>query len=203
MTYFKMTLGAAALLMAGLPAQAEGPALLEQMQASRVMYDAGVEARDPLLVLAAAKMRKSLDPQPQEGASGDGPLLADDMLATARKLATGDDLMLGLIEDVAVETTKGVVIGPVYNIARLGARATDRYADVPFAGGEYAEIYVEARGNADLNLRIFDSRNRLVCSDTDSSAIAYCGWRPRSEGNFTIAVENASASAVDYSMITN
>ena len=198
----------AALILSALPALAADPAPLKQAEASRVIYDTGVATRDPLLVLAAAKMRRGLGLSPtdrmaEDGTPGDGALDADAMLATARDLATGDDMMLGLIDDVASENTKGVVSGPVYNNARIGGGKTDTYRAVPFEGGTYAEIYVEAKGSNDLNLKVTDAQGRLVCSDTDSSAIAYCGWSPRSTGDFTIAVQNASGGSADYALITN
>ena len=198
----------AALILSALPALAADPAPLKQAEASRVIYDTGVATRDPLLVLAAAKMRRGLGLSPtdrmaEDGTPGDGALDADAMLATARDLAAGDDMMLGLIDDVASENTKGVVSGPVYNNARIGGGQTDTYRAVPFEGGTYAEIYVEAKGSNDLNLKVTDDQGRLVCSDTDASAIAYCGWSPRSTGDFTIAVQNASGSSADYALITN
>ena len=198
----------AALILSALPALAADPAPLKQAEASRMIYDTGVATRDPLLVLAAAKMRRGLGLSPtdrmaEDGTPGDGALDADAMLATARDLATGDDMMLGLIDDVASENTKGVVSGPVYNNARIGGGKTDTYRAVPFEGGTYAEIYVEAKGSNDLNLKVTDDQGRLVCSDTDASAIAYCGWSPRSTGDFTIAVQNASGSSADYALITN
>ena len=198
----------AALILSALPALAADPAPLKQAEASRMIYDTGVATRDPLLVLAAAKMRRGLGLSPtdrmaEDGTPGDGALDADAMLATARDLATGDDMMLGLIDDVASENTKGVVSGPVYNNARIGGGKTDTYRAVPFEGGTYAEIYVEAKGSNDLNLKVTDAQGRLVCSDTDSSAIAYCGWSPRSTGDFTIAVQNASGGSADYALITN
>ena len=148
----------AALILSALPALAADPAPLKQAEASRVLYDTGVATRDPLLVLAAAKMRRGLGLSPtdrmaEDGTPGDGTLDADAMLETARDLATGDEMMLGLIEDVASENTKGVVSGPVYNNARIGGGQTDTYRAVPFEGGTYAEIYVEAKGSNDLNLK--------------------------------------------------
>lgn len=198
----------AALILSALPALAADPAPLKQAEASRVLYDTGVATRDPLLVLAAAKLRRGLGLSPtdrmaEDGTPGDGALDADAMLATARDLAAGDDMMLGLIDDVASENTKGVVSGPVYNNARIGGGQTDTYRAVPFEGGTYAEIYVEAKGSNDLNLKVTDDQGRLVCSDTDASAIAYCGWSPRSTGDFTIAVQNASGGSADYALITN
>ena len=139
-------------------------------------YDLGVDQRDPLLVIAAAKMRRALNLEPTDrlaegGEAGSEGLLGfDAMMATARDFAAGDEMLLGLIEDTEAEATKGVTIGPVYNIARIAGGRTDTYKAVPFDGGAYAEIYVEAKGNADLNLRIIDAQNRLECSDTDASA---------------------------------
>lgn len=182
---------------------------LRAVRASRVIYDAGLAARDPLLILAAAKLRRTaaLEPTnraPEEGgAAGGSAILWTDMLEAARETAAGDEVMLGLIEDVASENSKGVTNGPVYNIASLGAKGSDTYRAVPFDGRKYAEVYVEAKGSQDLNVHIYDAQNRLVCSDTDASAIAYCGWRPREAGTFTVKVTNASGSGARYSLMTN
>ncbi|WP_238365067.1 hypothetical protein [Mesobacterium pallidum] len=205
----KITLALVMAASLGTAAGAQEAPPLKMAESSRLVYDAGVATKDPLLVLAAAKLRKSLALQasnraPEDGEAADGaPLDFAAMLDTARDLAAGDDLMLGLIEDAATEGTKGVVNGPVYNIANLRAKGTDSYNGVPFEGGKYAEIYVEASGSQDMNLHVYDAQNRLVCSDTDASAIAYCGWRPRSTGGFSIKVTNASGSSARYSMMTN
>lgn len=205
----RIPLGCALALGLAGAGLAQDAAPLKLAETSRLVYDAGIEARDPVLVLAAAKLRRDLslqagDRTPEDGeAATGGPLDFAAMLDTARDLAVGDDALLGIIEDTAAETTKGVVNGPVYNIARLGAKGTDTYNGVPFEGGQYAEIYVEATGSQDMNLHVYDSQNRLVCSDTDASAIAYCGWRPRSTAGFAIKVTNASGSSARYSMMTN
>ena len=205
----RIALGLALGLMSvTTPALAQDTSPLRIAQASRVVYDTGMASRDPLLVLAAAKMRMGLGLNPSDrmaegGEKGDKALDAGAMLAMARELATGDDLILGLIEDTEAESGRGVTNGPVYNIARLGAKGQDKYPAVPFDGGKYAEIYVEATGPNDMNLHIYDDKNRLVCSDTDSSVIAYCGWTPASTGSFSIKITNASNAAAEYSMITN
>lgn len=199
----------AAMLAPALPVLADGDAL-KRVQASRVVFDTGVAERDALLVMAAAKLRRGVglgptDRAPDGGAGdgGTGLLNANQMLDVARDFAVGDPTLLGLIEDVAAESTKGVTGGPVYNIATLAAKQSDIYGGVPFATGAYAEIYVEAKDSSDLNLIIRDAQNRLVCSDTDISAIAYCGWQPREDGTFSITVQNMSGRTVQYSLITN
>jgi hypothetical protein len=192
-----------------LPAWAEGPSPVKVAELSARLYATGVEAGDPLLVLSAAKLRKTLAPvagtrAAVDGVAGQGaPLGWEEMLAAAADLAAGDDVVLGLIEDARVETTKGVASGPVYNIGSLGNGKGDTYPPIEFRGGEYAEVYVEAKAATNLNLAVFDDKGRLVCSDTDISPIAYCGWTPASPGTFTLKVENKGPSGADYALMTN
>ena len=96
-------------------------------------YAAGMAAGDPILVLSAAKLRKSLAPVAGDRAAVDGvagagaPLGWEEMLASAAELAGEDEVLLGLIEDASVEMSKGVASGPVYNIGSLGNGKGDTY----------------------------------------------------------------------------
>ena len=192
-----------------LPALAEGPSPVKIAELSARLYAAGIEAGDPLLVLSAAKLRKNLAPVAGErtavdGVAGQGaPMGWDEMLEAAAGLAAGDEIVLGLIEDARVETVKGVASGPVYNIGSLGNGKGDTYPPIEFRGGEYAEVYVEAKAATNLNLAIYDNKGRLVCSDTDISHIAYCGWTPASAGTFTLKVDNKGPVGADYALMTN
>ena len=191
------------------PAWAEGPSPVKVAELSARLYAAGMEAGDPLLVLSAAKLRKSLTPVAGErvavdGVAGQGgPITWEEMLASAEALAAGDEVVLGLIEDAQVETSKGVASGPVYNIGSLGNGKGDTYPPIEFRGGEYAEVYVEAKAATNLNLGVYDDKGRLVCSDTDISHIAYCGWTPASGGSFTLKVDNKGPVRADYALMTN
>lgn len=192
-----------------LPALAEGPSPVKIAELSARLYAAGIEAGDPLLVLSAGKLRKGLAPVAGDRAAMDGtvgegaPLGWEEMLDAAAGLAAGDETVLGLIDDARVETTKGVASGPVYNIGSLGNGKRDTYPPIEFRGGEYAEVYVEAKGATNLNLAIYDDRGRLVCSDTDISHIAYCGWTPAQPGTFTLKVDNKGPVGADYALMTN
>lgn len=191
------------------PVGAETASPVKTAELSARLYATGVALADPLLILSAAKLRKSLNPtatdRPPEGGSveEDQPLGWQDMLAAAEPLAEEDHTLTGLIEDIRAETTKGVAKGPVYNIGKIGTGRTDSYPRVDFIGGEYAEVYIEAKGASDLNLTIFDFKGRLVCSDTDASPIAYCGWRPDSTASFQIKVVNRGPAGVSYALMTN
>ena len=173
------------------------------------LYAFGLESGDPLLVLSAARLRKSLAPVSSDRAAiggmvADGaPLAWEEMLAKATALAGQDAKLLGLIADVRAETTKGVASGPVYNIGSLSNGGGDTYPPIEFRGGEYAEVYVEARSATNVNLTVLDDRGRLVCSDTDISHIAYCGWTPAAGGTFTLKVENKGPIPAAYALMTN
>ncbi len=195
------------------PTLATEPSALRRAELSARLYEAGVADADPLLVLAAARLRKSIAPtegtlRPSEPeAGGDpqagAPLRWQDMVATAEALAPGDDLIAGLAEDIRAETTKGVVSGPIYGLSSLSAGRADLYERIDFRGGEYAVVYVEAKASTDMKLFVEDAQGRLVCSDTDISHIAYCGWRPAETGSFTIRVENRGPRSAGYALMTN
>lgn len=200
---FAISMGAATCALA------QTPSPVKTAELSGRLFEAGVALQDPLLILSAAKLRKSLNPAPTDRAPDDGTVAQDSpldwqqMLDAAAPLAEGDPALSGLIEDIRAESTKGVSTGPVYNIGKIANGKTDTYAAVNFIGGEYAEIYVEAKGGADLNLTVLDALGRLVCTDTDKSHIAYCGWRPDTTGNYSIKVENRGPSGVNYALMSN
>ena len=205
-------------LLLPLPAAAQDQTPLRTLELSKRLYEAGRDARDALLVIAAARLRKQVtvaprpdaDAAPQPGARAmpqdgqqDGPLGWEQMLADAATFAGEDGDLAGIIADVHATQHKGIVSGPVYSIAVLPAGETARFGPYPFAGGRYAEVYVEGDGSADLNLYVHDAEGRLICADTDLSDIAYCGWRPAGDGVFTITVENAGAAENRYALMTN
>ena len=200
---------AVCLVTLALPAWAEGPSPVKVAELSARLYAAGLAAGDPLLVLSAAKLRKSLalvggERSAVGGVAGQGaPLGWEEMLASASELAAGDAVLLGLIEDAGLEKPRGVASGPVYNIGSLGNGKGDTYPPIEFRGGEYAEVYVEAKAATNLNLAVYDDKGRLVCSDTDISHIAYCGWTPASPGSFTLKVDNKGPAGADYALMTN
>ena len=134
----------------------------------------------------------------------DAPMFVHCCHCSCCQTETGSAFVLNaLIESDRVETLKGVASGPVYNIGSLGNGKGDTYPPIEFRGGEYAEVYVEAKAATNLNLAIYDNKGRLVCSDTDISHIAYCGWTPASAGTFTLKVDNKGPVGADYALMTN
>ncbi len=190
------------------PAQdATGLTGLQRLDLSMRLHRAGRAAADPVLVLAAARLRASVAlagpreiPVGMEGALP--PLEAASMLQEAHALAKGDDALIAVIEDSAAERPKGLASGPLHRLGTIAPGGRNRYFALPFRGGEYAEVYAEAQGAADLLLTILDAEGRTVCADSDHSAIAYCGWRPEHAGEFTIVLENRGEGA-SYALMTN
>jgi hypothetical protein len=186
----------ALLILSAVPAGAESISPLQTADLSARVHAAGVVAGDPLILATAAKLRK-------DAGLNDLPLSADAILAEAEALALGDPAVLAQIGDIRGETTKGVASGPIHHLAALPAGATETRPNMPFRGGEYAEVYVEAAPGTDLNLTILDAAGLVVCADQAPSHIAYCGWTPAADGDFTVKIENAGPQPADYAMMTN
>ncbi len=139
--------------------------LLKRIQTSFALYELGVAQSDPLYILAAAQLRKSIPLSagtlaPEGGKTEQSePLLdAKTMLAAAEPLIQGDPALEGLAEDIKAYRTKGVKSGPVYSIVQIKAKGRDTYPGIIFTGGQYAEIYVEGASGTDLNLLVHDAK---------------------------------------------
>lgn len=192
-----------------------GEAVAKQLAMSRDLVEYGRKNNDALALIVAAQIRqqvglKEVDRKPvTEGAAGAADadstpeVTVESILAEAKTMSGDDEMIVGLADDVAASATKGRTIGPGYNVVTLPGNSTDSYANVNFDGGRYAEVYTEGSGRTNLDLYIYDENGNLVCSDTDSSDIAYCGWTPSWTGPFTIKVINRGGSSNRYALITN
>lgn len=205
--------GLTAGALAPQSAVAENP--IRNAELSGRLYEAALDLKDPMLAVAAARLRKSvLVRQINRPPQKDGDTPADpnytrltswqDMIASALAMAPDNAMIAKLADDVKFAGTKGVTSGQVYSITTIRAGGTDTYPAMTYTGGEYADVYIEgAKSQADLNVEVRDGKGRLVCSDTDISAIAYCGWNAAASEGFVIVVKNRSQLATSYSLITN
>ncbi|TNF18187.1 MAG: hypothetical protein EP318_19345 [Rhodobacteraceae bacterium] len=204
---------ALALGLCASPALAQRSAA-QTLALSAELYLEGVERHDPLLLLAAAKLRKSVamtrvervpdsDMPPPDDAEPAEPIGWQEILDAAVAMAPEDEILAGLAEDIRAESARGVKSGQVYSITSIRHGGTDTYPALTYRAGEYADVYVEGSGEADLNLFVYDTQGRLVCSDTAISAIAHCGWTPSTEAGFVIVVRNKGRGSSGYSLITN
>lgn len=188
---------AALMILSALPAGAGETSQLQLADLSARLYAEGIAQGDPVLVVTAASLRK------QAGLAQGMLLTWEGMLDVALTLITDDPGLLDLVGDISAETSKGVASGPEYRLAALAAGTEERLPPMPFRGGEYAEVYVEAPSGTDLNLIVLDEAGHEVCADTDPSHVAYCAWTPAQDGSFTVVVANAGATPADYALMTN
>lgn len=100
-----MNLGVA---MAGEDKAAEGgltPAVVEQLDVANKLIALGDARKDPVLLIAAAKLQKSLSTE--AAGSPTQSTAPNEVLERAKKLAAGRKDLVGLADDVAAQKTKG------------------------------------------------------------------------------------------------
>lgn len=188
-----------ALILSAAPALAdEATSPLQRAQLSAELFELGLAASDPVMLLTAARIRKTvgLDLAPRDAMSW------QQMLGAASPLLEGDEVLEQIAADLAAESAKGVAAGPVTRLAELAPGETTLPA-MGFKGGALAEVYVEAVPGVDVNLTVRDGDGNLVCRDADTSYVAYCSWTPATDGDFLLVVENRSQNPTDYALMTN
>jgi len=187
---------------------------LKLIQMSRALHDRAIETSDPVLMLSAARLRKDSAMAPGElgtledaddaASDGSGEVFGwEGWLDEAVRLSGGSEIIAGLADDIRTSRSKGLKDQAIYTEGRLAAHSSHRYSNLNFVGGEFAEVYSEGVGKADIDLFVRDRRGALVCSQTDSSNINQCGWTPGATGPFEVTLENKSDFADTYALTTN
>jgi len=110
----KMAVFAALLAAAPVAALAQDkmeltPGSVEQLDLAATLTNYGIERNDPLLLLAAARILKTLDPAAAESATA---MSADDLIAKAREIAGGKNGVDAVAAAITGETSKGLCHGP-------------------------------------------------------------------------------------------
>ncbi|TKD51862.1 hypothetical protein [Sphingomonas baiyangensis] len=152
----------------------------EALRLSAEMARAGSAARDPLLLLAAARVRRSA---PITFAAD-----ADDRsagwIAAAEAMAGDDPRIATLAADIRAEGRKGRIDGPRVSQARLAAGERRRFTE-RFRAGRPAVVYVEGDGDTDLGLRV-----GAACRNLDPGDIKICSWTPSRAESVTVEIAN-------------
>jgi len=190
----------------------EGTTGVEQLALSQELYAYGVDARDPLAVIVAARIRQGVEveereyeiaEQDEEAEEADIEFAsAADMLDEARVLARGDEALTGLIAEVEADASRGRVGGPGRASGWVGARSTTTY-NVTFRGGERAAVWANGPGRTDLDMYVYDQNGNLICRHIDYSDRMSCYFTPRWTGNFRVQIRNLGNIGVSHNMVTN
>lgn len=186
-----------------------------QLALAQDLYAVGMASQDALTVLTAAKLAAGVaftdverdletsgDALPEEAGGAEDPVDAATMMASARALAGEDEVMLGLIDDVEAEGSRGRIGGASRTLSRLPAGQTDRWK-VPFYGRSYAEVAVIGDGDSNLDVLITDENGNTICYDVSWSDKLYCDFVPAWNGNFFITVQNVGRKRNSYYLLTN
>lgn len=204
-----------ALLPAGsLGAGAGAGGALKALVLAHDLYRHGLARKDAQAVIAAARIAGSIAqtdgaPLPrsrtgaEEGATPPPPL-ADpaQMLADARVLAGEDDLTLMLIE--AAE--RSLSAPPDQTVTRqtmaLPAGAEDQW-QVPFFGAAETELAVIGNGGQDLDIRVTDAEDAVLCRDLSAGDRLFCAFAPAENTTVTVTIANPGAGDAAYLLLTN
>jgi hypothetical protein len=176
-------------------------ATMAKLSLSDRLADYGTHQGDPIALVQAAKIRKSL---PQEMLSS-GPRSVEALLARAEAMSPGNPVVATLARDVRGIRSRSIPIlsAGIGLLSKLvKGKSVDR-AEVSFRGGEPAMVYVHANGDADIDLYVYDELNNLICVDDTIGPDASCSWRPRWNGSFLVDVRNKKDAEVEYVIALN
>ena len=137
--------------------------------------------------------------------SGNVTLNFDEVLASAKKFAEGDDRLMALIDKVEMDSkapSRGAVNGPKYTVDVVGPGSSDSY-EVSFVANYLAEVGISGDGDTDLDLYIFDSKGNLIAADEDYTDDCYVYWFPPKTGRYQIVVVNRGRIPNKYILLTN
>lgn len=183
---------------------------VELIALSGDLYQYGVDNRDPLAVIVAARMRASVQVTDSDHEAegdvepgGDGAFIsAEDMFEEARILARGDEMIVAMIDDATADDSRGRVGGPGRSSGVLAARGRASY-NIAFTGGQRAAVSSAGAGRTDIDMYIYDANGNLICRDINYSDRSFCAWTPRWTGTFRIELRNLGGVSAPYSVVTN
>ena len=186
---------------------------IARLQVSADLLAIGRTTRDPLALVVAARIMKTLGgaeiglkPEARRDAANTPkpgqPVSPDTILLEARGLAKGDKITNLLIDETAWITVLRDAEQPRTHQDTIQPGATDVYT-VVFNGGQLAEAGIAGGGDSDLDLFVYDEDDHLVCRSTASTDREYCRWWPRWTGPFRIEIQNLGAVADLYRLATN
>lgn len=169
----------------------------ETLRLSAELARRGGETRDPLLLLAAARLRRSVAVRSSE----DMPDRADGWIAQAESLGGDDPRVASLAADIRAAATKGRAAGP--RVSASLVRGGERRSFVEnFRAGMPAVVYLEGDGDSDLALSIGTSSG-VACRDSAPGDVKICAWTPRASEPVRVSISNVGTVQNRFILGTN
>jgi hypothetical protein len=190
----------------------EAQAVVDAAMAERLAR-LGEQQRDPLLLIAAARVMQQVGsqtverkPQSQGGQAaatktpGAGRTPAT-LLARAKELSGGRADLIALADEAANAGTRGAAGGPKAGRTVVRSRAADVFT-ITFTAGQVAAVAISGDGDSDLDLEVYDQAGNLICRADGPTDDEICRWTPRWTGPFRVRVVNMG-TANEYRLLTN
>lgn len=191
---------------------------LRKVNLARQIIQLGMEDKDPLALIVAARIFREIPPiEGPPPKKIDGNLATDrhsdkevmslvldrsvgNLLKKAREFAGERQDVLGLIDDVAEMSPRGA--GGIVHLDHILGGKTDTY-EITYEGMKPAALYIEAQGDADLDLSVQDKAGNEVCKDARRGVTSMCEWMPKQTEPFVIKVMNTKDQDIEYILLTN
>ncbi|MEM9048649.1 MAG: hypothetical protein AAGC92_08005 [Pseudomonadota bacterium] len=189
----------------------------ELLAMAATLFEVGLEANDPILVIAAAKLSASVATEEIADAPSAEPIDAneavaeaiaedaapagtEEMIAAARDLAGDNAALLAMIEDIGTVASRGPTRGTLSGTKRLPPR-TQHVFDVELRARERTTVLIDGGNDGNLDLLVYDENGNLVCESRRYGDREQCTIRPRWRGYFRIVVRNATRRTNTYRIV--
>lgn len=203
------TLAAPATAQETAPQPPRDAGAVAQLMAAQALLDLGLARKDPLAILAAARLAAGITatdsdrlPDPVGDAVPASYPGADFMFTAARALAKEDDLATDLIARTEAEVTRTPTLTVIRSSRGIAGGAAQVYT-LPFFAAALAEVGLLGDGKSNLDLSVALPDGTPLCLDTGPSDRALCSFTPPENATLSITVTNRSEAAASYSLLTN
>lgn len=190
------------------PPAARSPGAVSQFMAAQDLFALGRAQKDPLAVLAAARLAARIQttetdrtPEPKAEALPPSHPDAGTMFTAAKALAAEDAAVADLIARSEAEAARLPARTLLRTTRGIEAAASQIYT-LPFFAGSLAEIGLLGDGKANLDLTVASGAETL-CLDRDPADRALCSFTLPENASVTVTITNRSETAASYSLLTN
>lgn len=211
------------LSLSAAPLQQEPAiAVMQKQLLALQLANLGYAEKDPILLMAAAKIIKQQPLQviqlnkqsaPNKGAKNTSKngkknlqaYTADNLLNSAEQFSGGKAELVLLIQDIRTTASRGLTDGAKMHKDEVLANGFDYYK-LTFEADAIAKVgVVSDDSQQDLDLYVVDAleMDKVVCQDTSATSGSLCEWTPNKEQDYIIKIKNRSASINAYTMILN